>query len=363
MNRILITGGGTAGHVNAGISIIEIFKKRFPQGKVLFVGTKRGIESTLITRAGFPIKYINSRGLNRERSHILLLSILLIPVSIIQSLFIVMFFRPQAVIGVGGFCSGPVLLASWLLGRPVFILEQNTVMGVTNKVSARFAKKVFTAFPLSKYNDPKVVVCGNPIRNTISASKRSLAKLNNGMVDDNFNIFIFGGSQGSMAINKCITEAIPMLNKIKGINIYHQTGKSDYERVRQEYKTAVFEHEVFGYTHDIASIYDKADVVISRSGASTIFELISAKLPSILIPLPTAADNHQYFNAKYLKDVGACDLMEQQNFTPENLNKRILFYISNKNILVDMVKNLENISVKGKRPEEIIIEAVSGYVR
>lgn len=363
MNRILVTGGGTAGHVNAGISIIEMFKNKFPQGNVLFVGTKRGIESTLITRAGFPIKYINSRGLNRERFHILLLSIFLIPVSIIQSLFIVMFFRPQAVIGVGGFCSGPVLLASWLLGRPVFILEQNTVMGVTNRLNARFAKKVFTAFPLSKYKDPKVIVCGNPIRSTISASKKSLAKQKGDFSDTKFNIFIFGGSQGSMAINKCITDSITLLNKIKGISVYHQTGKLDYERVRQEYKTAIFEHEVFAYTHDMASIYNKADIVISRSGASTVFELISAKLPSILIPLPTAADNHQYFNAKYLKDVGACDLLEQKEFTPENLDKKIMYYMGNKDVLVHMINNLEELSVKGKRPEEIIIEAVLEYVR
>lgn len=274
-----------------------------------------------------------------------------------------MFFRPEAVVGVGGFCSGPVLFASWLLGRPIFILEQNTVMGVTNRISARFAKKVFTAFPLSKYNDPKVVVCGNPIRSTISESKRSLAKKINSESDGKFNIFVFGGSQGSMAINKCITSAIPLLNKIKGLNIYHQTGKYDYERVKQEYKTAIFENEVFDYTHDIASIYNKADIVISRSGASTIFELISAKLPSILIPLPTAADNHQYFNAKYLKDVGGCDLIEQKEFTPENLSKKIVYYMSDKKMLVDMIKNLEGLSVKGKRPEEIIIEAIIANVR
>ena len=144
MKKILVTGGGTAGHVNAGISIIEEFKKRYPQGQVLFVGTKRGIESTLITRANVPIKYINSRGLNRERLHILLYSMFLIPVSILQSMFIVLKYRPEAVIGVGGFCSGPVLLASSLLGRPIFVLEQNTVMGITNRIAARFASKVFT---------------------------------------------------------------------------------------------------------------------------------------------------------------------------------------------------------------------------
>lgn len=362
MKRVLITGGGTAGHVNAGISIIEEFKKEFPSGKVLFVGTKRGIESTLITRAGFPIKYINSRGLNRERFYIFLYALFLIPISVLQSLFIVLCFRPQAVIGVGGFCSGPVLFASWLLGRPIFILEQNTIMGVTNRIAARFAKKVFTAFPLSKYKDPKVVVCGNPIRIAITSSKKSMAKLRNEPADKFFNIFIFGGSQGSIAINKCITDAIPLLNKIKGISVYHQTGKIDYERVRQEYKHAAFEHEVFDYTHEMAAIYDKADIVISRSGASTIFELIAAKLPSVLVPLPTAADNHQYFNAKFLKDQGACELMEQNDFTPENLNKKILSYINDKKLLVDMIRKLEGLSIKKKRPEEIIIEAVAKYV-
>ena len=189
-----------------------------------------------------------------------------------------------------------------------------------------------------------------------------MSKLRYERTDKFFNIFIFGGSQGSMAINKCITDAIPLLNKIKGICVYHQTGKIDYERVRQEYKSAVFEHEVFDYTHEMAAIYDKADIVISRSGASTVFELISAKLPSILVPLPTAADNHQYFNAKFLKDHGACELLEQKDFTPENLNKKILSYVNDKKLLVDMIRKMEELSKKKKRPEEIIIEAVTKYV-
>ncbi len=363
MKRILVTGGGTAGHVNAGISIIEQFKKESPSGEVLFVGTRRGIESTLISRAGYPIKYINSRGLNRERLHILLYSMFLIPVSIIQSFLIVLMFRPQAVVGVGGFCSGPVLLASWMLGRPVFILEQNTVMGITNRLSARFAKKVFTAFPLSKYDDmEKIIVCGNPIRSSIKPSKKSMAKLKGEPVNGSFNIFIFGGSQGSIAINKCITDSIPLLNKLKGVCVFHQTGKTDYERVRQEYKNAIFEHEVFDYTHDIASIYDRSDLVISRAGASTIFELISAKLPSILIPLPTAADNHQYFNAKFLKDRGACELIGQNDLNKEVLLEKINSYMGNKQALVEMIKKLEPIFVNDKRAEQIIIEAISKYV-
>ena len=363
MKKILVTGGGTAGHVNAGISIIEEFKKKYPQGEVLFVGTKRGIESTLITRASVPIKYINSRGLNRERLHILLYSMFLIPVSILQSMFIVLRYRPEAVIGVGGFCSGPVLLASSLLGKPIFVLEQNTVMGITNRIAARFAKRIFTAFPLSKYKNDKVLVCGNPIRNSIKASKKSSEKLKGTLKDKSFNVFIFGGSQGSIAINKYITDAIPQLNKLNGVCLYHQTGKMDYERVMCEYRSATFEHEVFDYTHDIASIYDKADVVISRAGASTIFELISAKLPSILIPLPTAADNHQYFNAKFLKDSGACDLIEQKDLGKESIVEKLSNYIQNDKILVDMIKELEKLSIKDKRPEQIIIETVGSYVR
>jgi UDP-N-acetylglucosamine--N-acetylmuramyl-(pentapeptide) pyrophosphoryl-undecaprenol N-acetylglucosamine transferase len=291
-----------------------------------------------------------------------LYAIFLIPVSIIQSFFIVLKFRPSAVIGVGGFCSGPVLFASWMLRKPIFILEQNTVMGITNRIGSRFAKKVFTAFPLSKYKSQKVIVCGNPVRSSISSSKKSLAKLNKNSTDPYFNIFIFGGSQGSMAINKCITDAIPLLNKLKGISVNHQTGKVDYERVRQEYKRATFDHEVFDYSHDMPALYDQADIVISRAGASTIFELISAKLPSVLIPLPTAADNHQYFNAKFLKNYGACEMLEQKEFTPENLNKKLIFYIKNKEVLVEMIKKLKELSVKSKRPEEIIIEAVEKNV-
>jgi len=362
MRRILVTGGGTAGHVNAGISIIDEFKKQFPSGAVLFVGTKRGIESTLITKTKIPIKYINSRGINKESTGVLLYSLFLLPISILQSIFIVLSFNPEVVIGVGGFCSGPVMFASWILGKPVFILEQNTVMGVTNRIAAKFAEKIFTAFPLADYLSAKIMICGNPIRNSITASKRSLAKLEGKTDNDYFNIFIFGGSQGSLAINKCITDAIPLLNQVKNINVYHQTGKIDYERVKEEYKKAIFEHEVFDYTYEMAAIYDKADVVISRAGASTIFELMSARLPSILVPLPTAADNHQYFNARFLKDHGACEMFEQKDLAPDALVNKIRFYIEHKIVLVKMIDKLEKLSKNDKRPEAKIIEVMDKYV-
>jgi len=356
--KIIVAGGGTAGHVNAGITILDEFKKRYPGSEDLFIGTRRGIESTLIPQAGYSIKYINARGLKRETFFVLLYSLCLIPVSIIQSIMALLKFKPDAVIGVGGFASGPVLVAATLLRKPIFLLEQNTVIGLTNRIFVRMAKKIFASFPLdekfARYKN-KTIMSGNPVRSAIRASKR--------VSDPNgFNVFVFGGSQGSMAINKCVTAAIPLLNQIKGLAITHQAGKIDFNRTLNEYKKATFEHEVFDYIYDIQTVYDDTDLVISRAGASTIFELISVGIPSVLIPLPTAADNHQYFNAKFLSSKGCAEFIQQGDLTPELLVNRIKYYMNNRNSLEAIKQNIKKFAKAEKRPEQIIVEVVASYV-
>ncbi|MCX6111831.1 MAG: undecaprenyldiphospho-muramoylpentapeptide beta-N-acetylglucosaminyltransferase [Proteobacteria bacterium] len=367
--RIIVTGGGTAGHVNAGITILDEFKKRFPAGESLFIGTKRGLEKELIPRAGYKIKFIKARGLNRESIPVLIYSLFLIPFSIIHSVCIIMRFKPDAVIGVGGFASGPFVLASYILGKPVFLLEQNAVMGFTNRILIRFAKKIFIAFPLAnikKADKHKAVLSGNPVRNSITLSSRYANMKVNVDVNKNiqrnktFNIFIFGGSQGARAINNCITDAIEKLNRIDSINIIHQTGRLEFEKIKDAYSGATFEYVVYDYIHGMAKIYDATDLVIARSGASTIFELIASGVPSILIPLPTAADNHQYYNAKFLSDNGVAELIEQKKLTPDFLVERIKYYKEHPEMLKTMSKKLSQIPAPKKRPEETIIETIAG---
>ncbi|MEI6079101.1 MAG: undecaprenyldiphospho-muramoylpentapeptide beta-N-acetylglucosaminyltransferase [bacterium] len=360
--RIIVAGGGTAGHVNAGITILDEFRRSFPSGRSLFVGTRRGQERDLIPRAGYDIKFIRARGLNRESLPVLAYSLLLIPFSIIHSLFIVMNFKPDAVIGVGGFASGPLVLASAILGKPIFLLEQNAVMGFTNRLLIRFAKKIFVAFPLSnikRSDEHKVVLAGNPVRSSIKPSSR----YSNGKLDKKtFNIFIFGGSQGARAINNCIASSVPMLNSIGPIKIVHQTGKLDLDRIKEAYKEAKFEYVVYDYIHGIDKVYDDTDLVIARSGSSTIFELIASRVPSILVPLPTAADNHQYFNAKFLSNKKAAELMEQKDMSCQSLVERLRYYIQNVDALKTMSNRLAEIELPKKRPEQIIIETISDGV-
>ena len=373
--NIIVAGGGTAGHVNAGITILDEFRKKFSNGRSLFIGTKRGLEKELVPRAGYDVKFIRARGLNRESIPVLAYSLFLIPFSVIHSMCIIMRFKPDAVMGVGGFASGPFILASYLLGKPVFLLEQNSVMGFTNRILVRFAKKIFVSFPLVNIKESdksKAVLSGNPVRNSITKSSR-YANINMDVEKKKyvlkdlekartFNLFVFGGSQGARAINNCVTAAIEELNKIGAINIIHQTGKLEFEKIKVAYKDAKFEYVIYDYIHGMSNIYDATDLVIARSGASTIFELIAAGVPSLLIPLPTAADNHQYYNARFLSDSGAAELIEQKKLTPAFLVERIKYYKEHPQALKEMSNKLSKVPAPKKRPEEIIIETIVGNV-
>jgi UDP-N-acetylglucosamine--N-acetylmuramyl-(pentapeptide) pyrophosphoryl-undecaprenol N-acetylglucosamine transferase len=344
INKIIVAGGGTSGHVNAGISIVEEFKKEFKAVDILFIGTKRGKESKIIPKKNYKISYINSRGLKRENIFIFIYALFLIPVSIIQSLIKLLKFRPQLVFGVGGFSAGPVCLAARILKIPVYILEQNIVLGLTNKLISKFASATFTAFPMENKN---FIFTGNPVRDEIK-------KVNYKTSLDKFKIFIFGGSLGARAINNTIIKAIPLLNKIKDIEIVHQTGSLDYEKVKNAYKKAKFKHKVYDYTYDIYKEYKDLDLLICRSGASSVFEIIASCVPSILIPLPTAADNHQYYNAKFLHDIGASDILKQEFLTKDVLLSKITYYMNNKIKLYDMVDKLKLLRSKEKAQTKIV---------
>jgi UDP-N-acetylglucosamine--N-acetylmuramyl-(pentapeptide) pyrophosphoryl-undecaprenol N-acetylglucosamine transferase len=380
--RVIIAGGGTAGHINAGIAIFDELKKDNPKTKLLFVGTKRGMEKILITKAGYDINFISSRGLNRQSLFVFLYSLLLVPISIIQSISILLRFKPNIVIGVGGYASGPFVLSAKLFRLPVFLLEQNAVMGFTNKLLIRFAKKVFSAFPLEGVCEAyrkKISLVGNPVRKNIvkinnkeddnKDKNKSTDEGNNETASDKsksskvFTVFIFGGSQGARAINQTVVSAINLLNSIKGIRIIHQTGKLDFENVKLAYNEAVFEHQVSDYIYDIEKIYAQSDIVICRAGASTIFELIASCNPSILIPLPTAANNHQLYNARFLSRTGCAELIEQKDFNPQKFYDRVLHYTQNRLDLNSMRLALTDLSAKTiKNSAELIVKEIKANV-
>lgn len=357
--KLLVVGGGTAGHVNAGLSIIEYFKTKEEKLNILYVGTRRGIESKLVKKYNINIKYINIRGIKRENIFVLLYSLFLIPIALVQSFIILIKFKPSFVVGVGGFVSGPVVIVSYLLKIKTYILEQNSVMGFTNKLLAKFACKIFISFPLAielpeKFRD-KIIHTGNPIRDKINNLKK--------IKTNKFNLFVFGGSQGARSINYAIINILDELCKIPNLKIYHQTGPIDFNNIKQEYEKRNLDYELFPYILDIDKVYEVSSLIVSRAGASTISEILSTCIPSILIPLPTAADNHQYYNAKYLEKNHACILIEQAKLNSKILIEEINNLICDKEkltILINNLKKLKTHEYKKGKAQELIYKTIIG---
>jgi len=319
--RILVAGGGTGGHVFPGIAIAEEVVMRHPRNDAVFVGTPRGLEAQVVPAAGFPIELIDVKGLKGKGALGALRNLFLLPRAAWRSLGILRRWRPDVVVGVGGYASGPVVLMAWLLGIPTAVQEQNAVAGLTNRLLGRIVKAAFTAFPEAAANFPrgKVQQLGNPIRRQL---------LDNFMhpsaEHERARLLVFGGSQGAHALNMRVVEALPHLADLRDrIAIIHQTGARDREQVEKGYRACGFVPDVRDFITDMSRAYAEADLVVCRAGATTLAELTVCKKPSILIPFPAAADNHQVRNALSLSIAGAATMIEERDLTGELLAQEI----------------------------------------
>lgn len=319
--RVLIAGGGTGGHVFPGIALAEEVVGRHPGHDAIFVGTPRGLEATVVPAAGYPIELIQVKGLKGKGLAQTLANLLLIPGALLRSIAILRKWRPDVVIGVGGYASGPVVLAAWLLRIPTAVQEQNAVAGFTNRLLGRFVRTVFTAFPEAARHFPKgkVQQLGNPIRR---------AMLDNFMrptrPHDRPHVLVFGGSQGAHALNMRVVEALPHLADLRGtLSFTHQTGAREREAVEKGYRACGFEPDVREFITDMSAAYAQSDLVVCRAGATTLAELTVCQKPSILIPFPFAADDHQVVNARSLVEAGAAVMIEERSLTGELLAKEI----------------------------------------
>jgi len=333
--RIVIAGGGTGGHLYPGIAVARELLSRHPDAVITFAGTARGIESRVVPREGFQLDLIRSSGLKGTSPRALLRGIALLPLSGLDARRILSRRRPQLVIGVGGYSSGPVVAAAAARRIPTLLLEQNAVPGFTNRTLARVVSAAAVTFESTVgYFGRRGFVAGNPVRPEF---------FNNDGIDIDTaastppGVLIFGGSQGSHAINMAMVEAAPRLATSDGrLAITHQTGELDLELVRNAYQRAGIDARVEPFLFSMDREIRAAALVVCRAGATTLAELTAAGRPSLLIPLPTAADDHQRRNAEVLRDAGAAEVLAQRDVTGELLAARIVALVADKRKLEAM---------------------------
>ena len=328
--RIVFAGGGTGGHLFPGLAVAREFQRRDGQTEILFIGTEQGIEYRVLPKEGFKLKTLKVKGMKGRGMRGLLDALYGVPAGLCRSLAILRGFRPDCVIGLGGYASGPVLLAAKLKRVRCVIMEQNLRPGFTNKMLARWVDQVFTAYRESEvyFAGARVLETGNPVRWTqVPQVKRS----------EKFSLLIFGGSAGARRINYAVLDALKLLDDLKdAIVIMHQTGELDYDAIKQAYGSLPFEATVTPFIEQMDRAYAGADLVLCRAGAMTIAELTVFGKAAILVPYPYAIYDHQRGNAESLQERGAAAMILDQELTGEVLATRIRGYLLDRSRLEKM---------------------------
>ena len=331
--RIVIAGGGTGGHLFPGIALAEEILARGNNHKVVFIGTKKGIEHRMLKQLGYELREIEVEGVKGRGLKALLKVTYQIPHSMWQSRQILKRFCPDVVIGVGGYASGPVVVTARMMGIPTAIAEQNAMPGITNRILSKFANLIFVTYAQTKdwFPPNKVIVSGNPVRKVFAARRAGAQE------KKVRQLLIFGGSQGAAAINKNVIAMMPQLQKIKDkLRVVHQSGERELEIVKQAYKQYGLDAQVTPFIIDMADEYAQADLIICRAGATSIAEITAAGKAAILIPYPWAANDHQTKNAEVLDCAGAALIMKEHELTPEALFSIIDDLLCNKKKLRQM---------------------------
>ncbi len=336
--RVVITGGGTGGHLYPGIALAKELQKSAMKVDITFIGTRRGIESKVLPQEGFPLKTVLSGGLVGKKGLGRLLSWLKLPVGFIQAFLLLLLNRPALVVGVGGYVSGPVVLAAWLLRIPILIHEQNSIAGATNKWLGRIADKVAVSFDETRrfFPQAKVVFTGNMIREEFCLPAQAQEPESEGK----FVLTVLGGSQGAHSINVGMMDALQHLAEKRPIlHLIHQTGEKDFAQVQQHYADQGFSAEVKPFFHDMVRQVRRASLILCRAGATTIAEITACGKAAILVPFPHAAHNHQEKNARVLESAGAGTLVLDKDLSGERLAAAILNAMREPDGLREMEKN------------------------
>lgn len=325
---VMIMAGGTGGHVYPALAVADELQQRGVP--VIWLGTQKGIEARLVPEAGIAVDWLGVSGLRGKGAATLLLAPFKLLRACVQALTILIKRNPCAVLGMGGFVSGPGGLVAWLLRKPLLIHEQNAIPGLTNRLLAKLANTVMQAFPHS-FKQAALHV-GNPVRDEICALAEPEQRLNNrtGPV----RLLVFGGSLGATKLNEVVPQALAQLSEAERPQVRHQAGPKNLQQAQAHYQQSGVDADVVAYIDDMAEAYAWADLVLCRAGAMTVSELAAAGVASILVPYPYAVDDHQTFNARYLSDQGAAYLIQQDALNADDL--QALFSEMTREVLKEM---------------------------
>ncbi|MBN2333560.1 MAG: undecaprenyldiphospho-muramoylpentapeptide beta-N-acetylglucosaminyltransferase [Deltaproteobacteria bacterium] len=314
---IMLAGGGTGGHLFPGIALAQEFRRRFPEVMIVFVGTRKGLESRVIPPLGYRLAFMNISGMVGKGLREKLRVMGGLPAALIQALVFIVRYKPDLVIGLGGYASAPMLVAARLAAIPLVIQEQNAFPGVVNRLLAPLAATVFVAFEEARKHlySRKIINCGNPVRLDFATQTETGRRGRHELT-----MLVVGGSQGAHSLNTAVPEALVRLQAVGVVlKVIHQTGSRDYAQVQAAYQANGIEAEVAEFFPDMAPQYAAADLVVSRAGALTLAELALVGRPAILVPYPHAAHDHQDFNARVFMARGAALMIRDHELNGESL--------------------------------------------
>ncbi len=303
--RAILAGGGTGGHVIPALAIAQELQKRYG-AEVLFIGTARGIENRLVPAAGFALKLVRVGALNRVDLKTRLKTLFDLPRAVWEARAMLVEFQPDVVIGVGGYASGPAMLAAIWKRVPTLAFEPNVVPGFANRIVARWVSGAAVHFEETARFFPRAQITGVPVREAFFQIASTAGP------HERPTLLVFGGSQGAKAINQAMIQCLPaLLRQVPRIHIVHQTGERDYNDLQAAYQQAGVSAEVFPFIGDMPAFFARADLLLCRSGASTVAEITAAGKPAVFVPFPRAADDHQRVNAQALEHAGAAVVVEE----------------------------------------------------
>ena len=350
--KVIISGGGTGGHIYPALTIAAAIEAAHPSADILFVGTKRGLESSIVPKAGYKIEYIEVEGFSRKLGKELFKNLYMALKGCMQAFSLLRKHKPDLVIGTGGYVCGPIVLIARLLGIKACIQEQNAKAGITNKILAEVVNRVFLGYKEATTqlgNSSKNVFTGNPVRASIFVPNKQESREFLGLAADKHTLLIYGGSRGARSINTAALDFYKQLADFPNLQVLHITGESLFAEVKSVLDGMDINQEqvkLYPYMHDMDKAINAADFAVSRAGAIAIAEFLALGMPSILIPYPYATDNHQELNARAVADNGAGIMILDRDFSGQKLADAVKYLFGNDGVLESYAINAKKIGNK-----------------